>query len=273
MKGKKMHHGKKQHHKPKGDSMRISRFGKSHKEILPAKFFTTLRYAYNAYEAQAATAAVDFNVWANNPNLPAAVTAFNIGSTALLGPPGTPVDMNGVTTVNGKCLGLSRLMTTTPGANLYSTCHVLRSRINVTYVPYALADSLYLTVCPQKDSDSGPINSILLGEEAPYSKSQIITTSTPHKDMTVRNSINLPKYLGISEQSYLSNSAYSYNIANSTAYAPAKVAAEGAQVFWTIRRSTLNGTVVASAQGLPYRVEVEYDVVFQGPVNQDIPVI
>lgn len=254
----------------KKDALRIPRIAMLHKEVVPAKFFTRLQYNYHGVEAVAAGNNLDYALWANNPQGPGNVTGFVIGSTALLAPPGLPIDMGGILTSTGHALGLTKFMSQTAGSQLYTSCHVLKSHIKIQYIPNALTDSLYVSILPQKDSDSTPLDSQLRGMSAPYAKSKVITTSTPQKDQTIKHSIDLAKFLGVTPSTYLSNPAYAYNSSHGNVFVPARVENEGAQVFWVVRRTLCNGSAVSFP--LAYTVEVIYDVVFQGQLGEDISV-
>lgn len=252
----------------KKDVARTTKISRIHKELVPAMFFTRLQYAFQAVESVAASNSLDYAFWINSPQGPGNVTGFNIGSTALLSAPGIALDMGGITPATGHALGLTKFMSQTAGSQLYTTCHVLKSHIRVTYTPLAATDSISLSIVPQKDSDSFPISSTLSGMAGPYGKNAVLQFGQPHKDQTLTHFIDCAKFLGVTHQTYMSNPAYAYNSTYGTARLPARVENEGAQLFWVIRRVLLSsGTAFAP---LPYRVEINYDVVFQAPVNDDV---
>lgn len=250
------------------DELQITKFDMRHNLVVPSAFRTTLHCSWNSTESAAASKVIDFQIWANSPYQPYNVAGYPIGVTSNATQPGTVIDeIAGIASINS--LGFSKFMNPSGGQGMYSTCHVMKAYIKVTYFPCALADALDASIIPQKDSDSAPVSSLALSQFTPYAKSKMITTSIPHKDMTVYNMIDIPKYLGIPEKAYLANPQFGVvAIQGSSILQPASYSADGARIFWTIRRVQLSGAVTNTI--IPIRSEVTYDVVFQAPVSNDL---
>lgn len=261
-------------HKRRGDYVKLpmmitNKQDSSHHQYMPTAFRTKLYYSWEAVEVAGTTAQATYSFWANSPYRPGNVTGLVIGASSVpLAAPGTAVDqIQSISNTN--CIGLSRLLFGTAGNGLYTSVHVIRSSIEVRYIPLALSDSLNVTLIPQKDSDSSNVYTQSQVVASPFGTSKLITTSMPSKDMVVRGSICIPKFLGMGVNAYLSDNAYGTFVSGTTILYPARTSNTGAQVIWSIKRDTVDNAV--SNAPIPYRVQIEYDVVFQGLQGIDAP--
>jgi len=139
----------------------------------------------------------------------------------------------------------------------------------VQYMPLQNADAQIIGIIPQQDSDSRPISTMGVLDEAPHGKSKMITSSDVKTKLY--NRINIAEFLGVPLQTYLGNPCYGTNIDAGSFYypVPTSAASGGGRILWSIKRDQLANTGITAP--LPYKVEIVYDVVFQGLVTNDIP--
>lgn len=235
---------------------------------IPDGYRTVLTMEWSAYEGLLATAETNYQVFANSAYLPLNVTGYTIAGVALASPPGTPSGETVALAIKNPA-GLSRLINgTVASGTLYDSFHTLRSRIRIQYIPEGLSNSLELDIVPVKGLDN--VLSVATGQtsQQPYSKYGLITTSTPH--MYVTNWLDIPKFLGVSEKDYVSDFEYATNVASGSATLQRPSGGYG--VFWNINRRILTGQAIAGTV-LPYKIFLEYDVIFKKVATSEMPQI
>lgn len=238
------------------------------RQPLPDAYRTKVYIEWEALESIAATAGIQFQVYANSPWKPFGVTGNTIGVTACLGVPGTAVAQS-IALTQKQPMGLPKLFNTSAGNMIYQRCHVLNSTITIIYTPLAVLDSLDVCVLPQSADDQGPPANIGAVAQAPRAKSKtVIGTNAQQK---IVSTLNLPSFFAMAEKDYLSNPAFGIGIsASGSIVLPGKMVSEGGTAFWTVMRACLSNA--ATTAPINCKIMVSYDCIFSELAEVDLPI-
>lgn len=235
---------------------------------MPEAFRTTLRLEWAAHYSAGGAANQDFQILASSPYYPLNPTAYIIQSVTMASPIGPAVGQPAGVTVATKIPSGYFLFQSPNNFSLYNQCHVVNAKCSVRFTPLALTDSINVTVYAGTGRDTRLVQLTGDASQQPGARTKLITSSNSDSEATVTCYVNCPDRAGVSLEDWLGEPLNGTTIVNSASTPVLQLPSQTNIQFFSICTSSADGDTTVT--NIPYKIMLEYDVVFHGIPSQII---